>query len=381
NTQYLIPETMNGIYIHIPFCSKRCDYCDFYLITNLKVIDKFISSLKKEVTLSSEFYNGETFDSIFFGGGTPSVLSHFQFEDLLNHLNKNFNINNKSEISMESNPEDFLEKSLKEYRGAGINRISFGVQSFLDHELKFLTRQHSAKQAMDVIKTASEYFDNVNLDIIYSLPSQSISDIDKSLSEAIARNVKHISAYTLTFEERTPLYKSLQKNLVKKNLDSTEAEMYDFVSGKLTSAGFRHYEVSNFAKENYECRHNLKYWNYENYIGFGPSAHSMVNGERWNNHRDIIKYNSMLEQNILPVEEKYKLSDKQKKLEYIMLALRSTGINFEKYKKIFNQDFRKVYSGSIEELFKNNLGNTNNETFALNSKGYAIADEIIARYF
>ncbi|MDQ3193837.1 MAG: radical SAM family heme chaperone HemW [Bacteroidota bacterium] len=372
---------MSGIYIHFPFCRKRCDYCDFYLITNLDVAGKFISSLKKEISIYSGFYKDEFFDTIFFGGGTPSILTPFQIEDILDHVYKNLNISPGSEISLESNPEDFIEKSLKDYRSAGINRISFGIQSFLDHELKFLTRLHSAEQAKDVVRAASVYFDNISLDIIYSLPSQTINHIDRSLSEAIALEVKHISAYTLTFEERTPLYKSFQKNLVSKNPDTVEGEMFNFVSGKLTSNGFKHYEVSNFAKENYQSRHNLKYWNYINYFGLGPSAHSMMNGVRWNNYRDIIKYNSLLEADILPVEEKYKLTSDQMKLEYIMLGLRSTGICFERYKKIFNEEFENVFSGAVNELVKNNFGYTGENNFMLNSKGFAIADEIVAKYF
>ncbi|MEP7146072.1 MAG: radical SAM family heme chaperone HemW [bacterium] len=372
---------MSGIYIHIPFCSKRCDYCDFYLITNLNVLGKFISSLKAEISYSSEFYKEEFFDTIFFGGGTPSILSPFQIEDILNHIYKNYNISEEPEISMESNPEDFFVKSLKDYRSAGINRISFGIQSFLDSELKFLTRRHTAKQAIDVVRAASLQFDNINADIIYSLPSQSIADIEYSLSQAISLGVKHISAYTLTFEERTPLYKSLQKNLVRKNAEAIEGEMYDFVSEKLTSNGFDHYEVSNFAIQNYQSRHNLKYWNYEDYIGFGPSSHSMLRGERWNNYRDIIKYNSLLENNILPVEERYKLSQKQMKLEFIMLALRSTGIYFEKYNEMFKEDFQIKFAHSIDELVENNFGNICDGKLLLNSKGYAVADEIVAKYF
>ncbi|MDQ3020033.1 MAG: radical SAM family heme chaperone HemW [Bacteroidota bacterium] len=372
---------LSAIYIHIPFCNKRCNYCDFYLITNLNVLDKFISSLKKEISIVSESYKEYKFDTIFFGGGTPSILTHQQIEDIINHVHKYFNVSSDSEISLESNPEDFLEKKISSYKSAGINRVSFGVQSFIDSELKFLTRQHNASQAESIIKEASKHFDNINLDIIYSLPSQTIAGVDYSLSKAIELNVKHISAYTLTYEERTVLYKSLQKNLIIKNPDSVEAELYNFVSEKLISNGYNQYEVSNFAAENFQCRHNLHYWNYENYIGLGPSAHSFFNYHRWNNYRDLLKYNSMLEQNILPVEEKYELSEKQKKLEFIMLSLRSNGIDFEKYLKTFNEDFEKTFTGPINELIQNNFASMDDKRFGLNEKGYALADEIIAKYF
>ncbi len=372
---------MSGIYIHIPFCSRRCTYCDFYLITNLNLIDKFLLNLKKEITISSEFYKDYTFDTIFFGGGTPSVLSPHQIADIINCLHKNYSINNGAEVNMEANPEDFVEKKISDYSSAGINRLSLGIQSFRDSELKFLTRQHTAEEAERIVNEAVNIMDNVSVDIIYSLPSQSISELDYSLSRAAALGVKHISTYTLTYEERTVLYKSLQKNLFKKNTDNIEAELYSFVSEKLISNGFQHYEVSNFAKEGYKSRHNLKYWNYENYLGFGPSAHSFFNYTRWNNFRDIGKYNSTLEKNRLPIEDKYKVNRDQKHIEFIMLSLRSGGINFKKYFEIFNENFENKFQHSCTELIKNEYAELSNEKFILTEKGYAVADEIVAKYF
>ena len=372
---------MSGIYIHIPFCNKRCTYCDFYLITNLNLTDKFLLNLKKEITLSADSYKQHTFDTIFFGGGTPSVLSPHQIEDILNCLHKNYSISADPEVTMETNPEDLLVKNIIEYRSAGINRLSLGVQSFRDSELKFLTRQHTADDAERVIKDASEIFDNISLDIIYSLPSQSVSDLDLSLSKAIGLGVRHISAYTLTFEEKTVLYKSLQRNLVKKNPDSVEAELYAFVAEKLVSNGYEHYEVSNFAKEGYKSRHNLKYWNYDNYLGFGPSAHSFFNYTRWNNFRDIGKYNSSLENDELQFEDKYEITESQKHLEFIMLSLRSGGIEYNRYREMFKVDFMKKFRDSANDLIKKEYASMDNEKFQLSEKGYAIADEIIARYF
>ena len=372
---------MSGIYIHIPFCSKRCTYCDFYLITNLNLLDKFLDNLKKEISLSSDSYRQFQFDTIFFGGGTPSVLSHNQIEDILNHIYENFTISENPEITLESNPEDFLKKDIRDYYSAGINRLSLGVQSFRDSELKFLTRQHKAEEAKRIVKDAVNVFDNVSLDIIYSLPSQSISDIDHSLSRSIELGVNHISAYTLTYEERTVLYKSLQRDLVKKNPDGVEAKLYAFVSEKLMSNGYEHYEVSNFARNGYQSRHNLKYWNYDNYLGFGPSAHSFFNFTRWNNFRDIVKYNSSLEKGILPAEDKYKVTADQKNLEFIMLSLRSGGIYFKKYQELFEDDFEQKFSGPTNELIKNELAQKDSEKFRLTEKGFALADEIIGKYF
>lgn len=333
------------------------------------------------MSLSSNDFRKMKFDTIFFGGGTPSILSYAQIDDLLNHIHKHYDINPKPEISLEANPEDFLGKSFEDYKLSGINRLSLGVQSFINSELKFLTRQHTSDEAELTVKNASKYFDNISIDIIYSLPSQTINEIDYSLSKAIELNVNHISAYTLTFEEKTPLFKSLQKNIVKRNPENVEAEFYNFVSDKLISCGFNHYEVSNYAITNHQCRHNLKYWNYENYIGFGPSAHSFVDGIRWNNYRDIIKYNSLLGKDIQPVEEKYLVSNEQRKLEYIMLALRSSGINYVKYNSLFSENFSNTFLNSINELIGNNFAVTDNNNFKLTEKGFAVADEIIAKYF
>ena len=372
---------MSGIYIHIPFCSKRCNYCDFYLVTNLDLISKFISSLKKEITLYSELVKENEFDTIFFGGGTPSILSADQIEDLLVHLGKSFKISKFPEITLESNPEDFLDKNSGEYRSAGINRLSLGVQSFINSELKFLTRQHTSEEAQTVIQNAFKHFENISLDIIYSLPSQTGEDLDLSLTKAIELGVSHISAYTLTYEKKTVLYKSLEKKLFEKNTDSREAELYNYVSEKLTGNGFEHYEVSNFAKENSRSRHNLKYWHYENYLGLGPSAHSFFNGKRWNNFNSISKYNSFLAVNDLPAEEQYEPDMDQKHLEYVMLALRSDGINFKRYRELFNEDFKVKFRKQISELIKNNFAVMDTGRFYLNENGYAIADEIISKYF
>jgi len=372
---------LSGIYIHIPFCNKRCSYCDFYLITNTSLIDKFVVNLKKEIQITSEEHNKGNFDTIFFGGGTPSLLTHYQVSDIIEHLNKYFQISSNAEITIEANPEDFLTSDIADYKAAGVNRLSLGVQSFKNEELKFLTRQHTSEEAETVITKSLKHLDNINADIIYSLPDQSLEDLDFSLMKAVSLGVRHISAYTLTYEERTPLYKAYQKKLVKKNTDSMEAEMYGHVSESLTSLGFGHYEVSNFSVEGFQCMHNLKYWQYQNYIGFGPSAHSMVDGVRWNNYRDIIRYNSDLVQNKLPVENKYLLSPEQKMLEYLMLALRSTGVDLAEFEKIFKEVFMEKYKASIDELLKDNYAELSNVRFYLNGNGYALADEIVAKYF
>ncbi len=373
--------TLSGIYIHIPFCSKRCNYCSFFFITNMDLLGKFVSGLHKEIEMYSSRLRDEKFDTIYFGGGTPSVMSHRVFEGIINSLCKHFNIEGDAEISMESNPEDFLDKSLYDYSSAGINRISFGVQSFKDDELKFLTRNHTAADAESVIRKANEYFRNINIDIIYSLPNQTIQDIDFSLSKACSLNPTHISAYTLTFEERTPLYKSMREKKIERNPESSEAEHFEFVSNKLIEEGFEHYEISNFAKRNFRCRHNLKYWNYENYLGIGPAAHSLLNGFRSNNIAGVGKYNNLLEHNVLPVEETHEIGREQMHLEYVMLSLRSTGIKFRDYSRRFEEDFSDKFRVVMDKLITQGFAVSDDGVFKLTEKGYCVADEIIAKYF
>ena len=372
---------MSGIYIHIPFCRRRCNYCDFYFITNTKLIDEYISFLKKEIGMHSANCRNLSFETVYFGGGTPSVLSPEIISAVIDELHEHFDICGNPEISMEANPEDFPENNFKEYKSAGINRLSFGVQSFIDSELTFLTRQHNSSQAIGVIKNAQDHFENINIDLIYSLPRQKVNELELSLDTAVNLGVKHISAYTLTYENKTVLHKMLKDKVIRKNTSDKEAEYYKFVSEKLNASGFNHYEVSNFAKKGFECRHNLKYWGYEDYLGLGPSSHSFINYMRWNNFRSITKYFECLKRNSLPLEEKYKTTDTQRKLEFIMLSLRSAGLNFGKYTKLFNTDFRTEYSDSVTELISKKYARTVNNCFSLSENGFAVADEIIARYF
>jgi len=370
-----------GIYIHIPFCRKRCNYCDFFLTTNLKLLDEFIKILNQEIRLASSNYKDLEFDTIFFGGGTPSILSLKQVESILNTFFKEYKIDSSNEISIECNPEDLGNYNLKELRQVGVNRLSFGVQSFIDSELKFLTRKHSSKQAEDVIKKAKDHFENISLDLIYSLPEQTKDEVEYSLDKLIELNIPHVSAYTLIFEEKTILNNQLMKEVVSQNSDALEAELYEFVSDKLTTEGFVHYEISNFAKEGFESKHNLKYWEYDNYLGFGPSSHSFFNKKRWENFRSIKKYKESLSNGRLPIEKEYTLNKNEMRTEFVMLALRSKGVNFEKYKKVLFEEFEFKYERAIQELTKNRYAKLDQEKFKLNRKGYSIADEILVKYF
>lgn len=353
------------------------------MITNINILDRFFDNLKKEIVISSGRYKEVLFDSIFIGGGTPSVLSGEKIFELIKTVRENYNISDSSEITIEVNPEDFIENEnlFIHLKNSGINRISFGIQSFNDDELKFLTREHTSKQAIEVIENAKKYFSNISIDLIYSLPGQKLKNLEKTLDTAIALNIPHISAYTLIYEKETPVYNQLKRNIIAQTDDKTESELYLLFSEKLIMQGYRHYEVSNYAKEGYVSRHNLKYWEYANYLGFGPSAHSMWNGWRWNNFRNIIKYNIGLQNGELPKENEYELTTEEMKTEFIMLGLRSTGVNLGVYENIFKNNFYAEFKNQISELRESNLSVEDETHFRLNENGFLLVDEICAKYF
>ncbi len=372
---------MSGIYIHIPFCRKRCNYCDFFFTTNTKLVAEFVESLMAEFSQRSREFMDLNFDSIFFGGGTPSILSSDDLNRILNELKQNFSISDDAEISLEANPED-LDKSTVDYIAeAGVNRLSIGVQSFLAHELEFLTRSHTPEFAEDVLRNACRKFRSVGADIIYSLPGQSASEVYYSLEKAINCGVNHISAYTLTFEEKTLLGKSLRDGTTIQNSPESEGELFESVSLFLKERGFLHYEISNFALPGFECRHNMKYWNLSQYIGFGPSAHSFTGNRRWSNLSNLKEYTTALKAGKLPVSNEHTLNKEEIKSDYLMLAIRSLGIDPEDYRKKFGSCFETDFSGSLNLLISTGKINFDGNRYRLTLEGYAIADEIVARYF
>ncbi len=373
---------MSGLYLHIPFCDTKCIYCDFYSITNHSRKEEFLASLIKEIKNQSLLVKNKTFDTIFFGGGTPSLLTYAEFSSIFETLYSNYNISENSEISIEANPGTIDQKKFKEFKKLPINRISFGVQSFIDSELKFLTRIHSSSQAIEAIKTAQDSgFENINLDLIFALPNQSLENWKYNLETAISLGTKHISAYSLIFEEGTFLNMLLHKNRVRKADIDLEQEMYEFTMNYLSDSGFGQYEISNYAKAGYQCRHNLKYWEYHDYLSFGPSASSFVNNKRWTNIRDINKYIDLINSNQIAADFTEEIDKDTSVTEYIFLGLRSTGIDIKKYDRKYNESFKDKYKDTLDILLKSGFGELHNSYFKMTRKGYALCDEIVATYF
>jgi oxygen-independent coproporphyrinogen-3 oxidase len=373
---------MPGIYLHIPFCDTKCIYCDFYSITNHSKKNEFLEAITKEITSRSKELSDRSFDSIFFGGGTPSLLTKGEFEPIFKALYDNYDISKDSEITIEANPGTLDRKKLDELRKLPINRLSFGVQSFDDDELKFLTRIHSAEEAVNSISAAQQAgFDNINLDLIFALPGQSMDSWKQNLDKAISLGTQHISAYSLIFEKGTMLYSMRVKGDVNSADIELEQEMYEYTMEHLEANGYRQYEISNYAKPGYECRHNLKYWTLEEYIAFGPSASSYIGNHRWTNIKNIGRYIELVESG-KNAHDFIETIDKDTSVtEHIMLGLRSRGVSFKEFKQKHNIDFTERYSAPIDTLLKNGYAVKDDTKLSLTRKGYAVCDEIVASLF
>jgi len=373
---------MAGIYLHIPFCDTKCIYCDFYSITNHNRKDEYLEAITKEIASQSEALADRKFDTIFLGGGTPSLLSYGELNNLFELLYKHYNISGNAEITMEANPGTLDKVKLNEFHQLPVNRLSFGVQSFIDDELKFLTRIHNAETAkISIAEAQNAGFDNINLDLIFALPGQSPGSWKFNLDEAVKLNTQHISAYSLIFEKGTVLYTMRNKGEVSNADIELEQEMYEYTMDFLEANGYMQYEISNYAKPGYECRHNLKYWQLEEYIAFGPSASSFIGKQRWTNTKNLGQYIDLISAGKPAYDFIEAIDEKTSVTEHIMLGLRSKGINFNEFRLKHNIDFLEQYSPAVATLLENNWAACDNENLKLTRKGYAVCDEIVATLF
>ena len=373
-----------GIYIHIPFCQSKCGYCDFYSDTNLKLIENFLAALSVEINQYSHYADKKTvFDTIYLGGGTPSVLHPEQIYFILELLRKNFMFHTDTEITIEINPGTSDTSFLQEYLAMGIRRVSIGVQSFSDRDLKFLGRIHSARDAYKAInKTFQSGFENVNIDLIYALPGQNLADWKNSLHIASRLGTQHISAYNLSIEQGTLFHELHSSGKIKELSPEKEAEFFSLTHDFLTNSGYMHYEVSNFARnENRFSRHNYKYWNHTPYLSFGPSAHSFWNNKRWQNIPSVAQYIARLNENQSATDQSEELTRHQLMFESVFLGLRTyAGINLEQFKKDHDTDFNILYADQIDSLQKSGHAQLINETFVLTQSGMLICDEISTQF-
>tara|TARA_B100001287_G_scaffold67064_1_gene54870 strand:- start:2409 stop:3539 length:1131 start_codon:yes stop_codon:yes gene_type:complete len=371
----------SGIYLHIPFCKTKCIYCDFYSVTKRDdSIDKFVNCLVKEIKLNKNRLESTIFDTIFFGGGTPSVLTENQLENILNTLYENFNIDKKVEITLECNPGEITFEKLTHFRKIGINRLSIGFQSFSEKNLKFLGRLHSSKQSISTFNHARKAgFDNINIDLIYDIPKQKIKDWKDDLFLGTSLEPEHISAYSLTVEKNTVLHSMVKNKTAIMPSEEIDKKMFLSTISYLEQKNYIHYEISNFSKKNKECAHNLHYWRLEPYLAFGPGAHGFDGKKRWWNKKSIDYYINQIDQNILPIEFEETLSKKDSFNETIMNGLRLIeGAKIQKLDSLINQNLEN-YIDSFTEKWP--YINNNGKNLSLNKKGLLFADEIIADLF
>jgi len=368
-----------AVYIHIPFCDHKCIYCDFYSLVSYENIENYLTVLKKEIKFYAGKYSaGRNIDTIFFGGGTPSFMKPEYIQEIIETIKHNFNISNEIEITLETNPGTVTKEKLKEFKSTEINRISIGIQSFDNNELKFLTRIHDKDTAIKTVEDAAIIgFDNISIDLIFSLPNQTLQTWKSNLELAVKLPIKHISAYSLILEKGTILNKMVLDGKIKMVTENHDAKLYKYTMEYLDKYKFNQYEVSNFAKKNFECKHNLYYWEYQDYLSFGTAAHSFVNGIRWWNFSSLKKYISEIEQTGNAIRGKEKLTNEQMLEEIIMLGLRSNGLNLTLVQNI-NKNWYGEKQSTIKKLVDNSFIKFEKNTLKCTFRGYMICDEIIA---
>lgn len=373
---FISAQNSVGLYIHIPFCKKKCAYCDFLSSTCYEEVDQYFSYLMEEVKLYHNLYGPQELNSIYIGGGTPSSVGQGYISSLLKQIYKHNNVDPNSEITIEVNPESVSENKLKEYRDSGINRISMGCQSFNDEKLKTIGRIHKAShiyEAYDLIRKLS--FSNVNLDIIFALPGQSFQEFDQDIDALLRLEPEHISAYSLILEEDTQLFKDVEDG--KLDLLSDEKDRYDYhhLIKKLEEYGYHQYEISNFAKDGKESRHNLKYWTVKYYIGLGLGSSSFFDSKRYSNFDNFNDYYNSIKKASLAIKDFYEMDYDELKIDYILMNLRLTkGINLSEYKNIFARDFYLEYKGLIDDFIEGNYMVNTGENIAFTSLGFDISN-------
>lgn len=370
-----------GIYIHIPFCRSRCDYCGFYSVGR-KPSDRFVQALTKEIEKKAPAFTGRLCDTIYFGGGTPSSLSAAQLSEIFGALRQYFRISKDAEITLEMNPCDMSEDYLSAAKVLGVNRLSVGIQSHDDRLLRAIGRLHTAKEAKDAVKRAYRLgFHNISVDLMYELPGQSVSDFEKSIRWAMHLPVNHMSIYSLILEEGTRMAQLAEKGLLSRPTEEESWAMYQAMCRLLPHYGMERYEISSFARKGYRSRHNQKYWELSDYIGFGPAACSRIGRERRENLPGVGLYEKELLSGNLPNEDVEHLTDKDEMEEYCFLHLRmKEGIPLEDFRRRYGEDIGYWYGDAVKMLKARKLLTEKNGHLALTYKGAALGNFVFEQF-
>ncbi|AJR02597.1 radical SAM family heme chaperone HemW [Siansivirga zeaxanthinifaciens] len=378
---------MAGIYIHIPFCKQACYYCDFHFSTSLKKKNQMVQALVREIELRAPEFKDISVETIYFGGGTPSLLSIEALQLLIGAVYKNYKVIETPEITLEANPDDLVAAQgesrtiFEKYKSIGINRLSIGIQSFFEEDLKLMNRAHNANEAKQCLKDASEYFENISVDLIYGIPGASNEKWFQNIQTALAFNIPHISSYALTVEPNTALERFIKKGVIENVDDALAEQQFQLLVKTLEASGFMHYELSNFGKPNYFSKNNTAYWLGKPYIGIGPSAHSYNGRIRGWNVRNNSKYINALNDNVLPIEtETLSVTDRYN--EYIMTGLRTIwGVSLDKIETEFGVLYKKYALEQASNHLNNDLLYIKDNKLHVTKKGKFLSDGIASDLF
>lgn len=372
---------MAGIYIHIPFCKQACHYCDFHFSTSLKKKDEMVLALAKEIEMRKSEFQDEVVETIYFGGGTPSILEISDLKLLIDAVFNNYNVTENPEITVEANPDDLSKERIIELSNNRINRLSIGIQSFFEDDLKMMNRAHNSEEARACLEFATQYFDNITIDLIYGIPEMSNERWLQNIETALSFGIPHISSYALTVEPKTALHNFIQKGIIPQPDDELASTHFNLLVEKLEENGFIHYELSNFSKEGYFSKNNSAYWLGKKYIGIGPSAHSYDGDKRgWNVSNNSL-YLKSIQENQLPLETEI-LSQTDKYNEYVMTGLRTIwGISLDRIESEFGKTYLDYLNQQAAKYIEDHLLFVDDNILITTKKGKFLSDGIASDLF
>lgn len=370
---------MAGIYIHVPFCKTRCIYCDFYTRTDTSFKKDYVSAICDEIVLRKDYIKGEGVETIYFGGGTPSLLSISDYEKIFDIIYNTFSVSENAEVTLEANPDDLSSKYLADLKRLPFNRISIGIQSFNDKELQFLNRRHDANRAIEAVSSAKATgFENISIDLMYGLPNQTMGIWTQNLEKAISLDIQHISSYHLIYEQGTKLYRMFRIGEVSPVGEDLSVDMFSVMIDSLAKAGFEHYEISNFARNKLYSRHNTSYWLNKKYLGLGPAAHSYDGTDRAWNIASISKYIDAIKEGTTNIEIE-KLDLRSQYNDYILTGMRTMwGVDLIELEKRFGSDLKKYALDNVQKYIDEGYSIILDSKLKLTREGIFISDGIMS---
>jgi oxygen-independent coproporphyrinogen-3 oxidase len=373
---------MAGIYIHIPFCKRKCHYCNFFSLATRKFRTEFLASVSKEIALQKNYLGNEEIHSIYFGGGTPSILQPSEIASIISELKKFHPLDESAEITLEANPDDLDKPYLNELSLTPVNRLSIGIQSFYDDDLVYLNRVHSARHGMDCIRNALDIgFSNLSIDLIYGIPILTNKKWISNLEKTVTYGIPHISAYALTVEPKTTLQHFIKHRKYTPVNEEQTVSHFNRLCDFMSKQGYQHYEISNFCKDGWHSRHNTSYWKGEKYLGLGPSAHSFNGSSRQWNAKNLSIYIQLVDEGTIPSEREI-LTPVQRYNEYVMTSLRTMwGIDQDVIRERFGEEFLIHFKHEAEEYIKSRMIQSKEGKYILTQEGMLMADRIASDLF